>query len=98
PTRSSRPRRLRDMYRQPPLLPITASSNPPAQADGRSLGREVRHLDDLANLNHAFTRHFEKALGRFDRVIFRFQLENGEASNQLLRFNEWPIDHREFPA
>ena len=42
----------------------------------------------LANITLTFAHHFEKALGLFDRLLFRPHLDNRITGDQLLRFRE----------
>src|SRR5437773_302775 len=66
----------------------------------KDLGREVRSLEDLANLDLAlliFTVGGGAALGPFDRLCLRLHLNQPEARDQFLRLGQRPIDYGPLP-
>src|SRR4029077_17794799 len=64
------------------------------------LGTKVVILEHLANLDLRFPREewIRSALDPLDRLVQRFYLEQPEASDQLLRLGERPIDHGPFAS
>src|SRR5262245_48186112 len=58
----------------------------------------VRRCEDLTDLAFAVASNVQKLLGELDRFFLRVRLKYCEAANQLLRFGERTIGHRQFPS
>jgi len=56
------------------------------------LGREVRYLEDPANLDHRALSVDRAALGPFDRLRLRLDVDDPVAADQLLGLGEGAVD------